>query len=152
MKGLADAAADHLQTAKTFLANPQASSDGTAVSTAAGSAAGVAGASPSTDKLGRGGGGVRRGRKQALCKAANQGLNAVDLEALIADLVSRESLPPQTKGDGRASAYGVAASGVLEATAEEVASWLVQDLGHRRQVDDTCSICCFRIRPMGLCV
>lgn len=141
MQGLADAAADHLQTAKAFLATPQAPSDGdAALSKAAGGAlpgggstVGVAGASPTAENLGKGGGGVRRGsRRQAPCKAANQGLSAVDLEALIADLVSRESPPPQAKRAGRAGGDGVAARVVLEATAEEVASWLVRDLGHRR--------------------
>lgn len=131
MQGLADAAADHLQTAKTFLGSPQAPLDGTAVSTkAAGgaqpgeaSAAGVAGASPGSEKPRTGGAGGRRGTRQAPCKAANQGLSAVDLEALIAELV---------RGAGRAVGDGVTARVAMEATAEEVASWLVRDLGHRR--------------------
>lgn len=150
MQGLADAAADHLQTAKTFLANPQASPSDTVflkdtrrTRPGEGSMAVVAGASPGTGHPGRGGGGARRGRRQAPCKAANHGLSAVNLEALIADLVSRQSLPRPAQGAGRAGRDGMAARGVLEATAEEVASWLVQELGHRRYVDDTYSICYF---------
>lgn len=147
MQGLADAAAENLQTAKTFLATRRASSDNTFCTKATGGAlpgkgstAVVAGASPSTENLGRSGGGARRERGQAPCKAANRGISAVDLEALIADLLSRQSPLPQAKGAGRASGDGIAAGVVLEATAEEVASWLVRELGHRRQVGDTCSI------------
>lgn len=148
MQGLANAAADHLKTAKAFFATPPASSDATGSTKATGGAlvgegstSVVADASCSTENLGRGGRGVRRGRKQVPCRAANQGLSAVDLEALIADLVSRKSLPPHAEEAGGPSGDGAAARVVLEATAEEVASWLVQELGHRRQVDDTCSIC-----------
>eukprot|EP00752_Nemacystus_decipiens_P002241 g2124.t2 len=140
VQGLADAAADHLQTAKAILANPRALSDENAVLTEAaggaisggGSTAGVASASPSTDNRGRGGGGIRRGGRQTLCKAAHQGLSAVQLETLIADLVSREQLSPQAKGAGRTDGDGKAERVALETTAEEIASWLVRELGHRR--------------------
>lgn len=147
VQGLADAADDHLETAKIFLASPEASSDSTLFTNATGEAlpdegspAVVAGATPSTEDLVRG---VRRGRRQAPRKAANQGISAVDLEALIAELLSRQSLLRQAKGAGKASGGAVTARIMLEATAEEVASWLVQELGHRRQVDDTCSISFF---------
>lgn len=152
VQGLADAAVDHLQTAKAFLSGPRVppdntgptSSTGVALAlTGEGSTALGAGAPCATDKLGRGGGGGRKGKKTP-CKAANQGLSAVDLEALIADLLSRQPSSPQALcvEEGETGGNGATAFGVREATAEEVASRLVRELGHRRQVDETFTICC----------
>jgi len=80
----------------------------------------------------RGGGGVRKGRKAPSNKAAQQGLSAVDLESLIAELLSRKLFLPREPDSGETSRDGVAARGGLEATAEEVASWVVKEVGHRR--------------------
>lgn len=150
VQGLADAAVDHLQTAKTFLSNPRVPLDNTDSANTntevtlpgEGSTAVVVGAPRGIEKLGRGSGGGRKGKK-APCKAANQGLSAVDLEALIAGLLSRQPLLPQALciEAGETGGDGATARDVREATAEEVASWLVRDLGHRRQVDNACTIC-----------
>lgn len=100
-----------------------------------------AGAPSGIEKLGRGSGGGRKGKKTS-CKAANQGLSAVGLEALIADLLSQQPLLPQAPcvEAGDPGGAGATTRSVRESTAEEVASRLVRELGHRRQVDNGCTI------------
>lgn len=152
VQGLADAAADHLQTAKTFLATPRAPAHNV-VSTNDVMDAALAGeratpvaarASLGKEKLGQGGGGGRKGKKSSGSKALNQGLNACDLEALIAELLSRQPSASHA-GGGRETGRNVtatAARDLREASAEEIASWLVREMGHRRQVDGCPPVVC----------
>lgn len=164
---MVEAAADHLQTAKTFLSKPRPTSYGTPAQGNADntlSTEGIAaetGVSPFSSLVahrderlhgdgggsgskgrGRGGGG-RNGKAPGSKAASSRGLSAVNLEGLVADLLSRQPrpLPPprssqplEVMGAGRDC--NATARGEGEATAEEVASWLVRELGHRRQVDD----------------
>lgn len=97
----------------------------------------AAGAPPGVEKVVRGGGGIRKGRKAPSNKAAKQqGLSAGDLEGLITELLSRKILSPKPSGAGETSRDGGAGRGGREATAEEIASWLVKEVGHRRRVDE----------------
>lgn len=170
---MVEAAADHLQTAKTFLSEPRPTSYGIA-SSAQGNAdntlstkgiAAKTGVSPVSilvshriERLhsGRGGGGSKggvrgwgkgggggNGKAPGSKAASSRGLSAVNLEGLVADLLSRQPRPlppprpPQPLEVTGAGTGGDATARVEpEATAEEVASWLVRELGHRRQVDD----------------
>lgn len=97
---------------------------------------------------GRGGGrgaGGRNGKVPGSKASNSRGLSAADLEGLVADLLSRQPRPlplppprpPQPlEATGMGNGGDATARGEQEATAEEVASWLVRELGHRRQVDD----------------
>lgn len=150
IEGLNDAAKNHLRTAVTFLGNPSGHKDITNASTdmkepapvnsntptdstVGASSGSISGAQNSVVKLHHRGAG--RGGKRASTqsnKAASQGLSAAELEVLIADLLSREPWAPSlstAEGGGNSSAAG---RGVQEVTAEEIASWLVRELGHRR--------------------
>lgn len=170
---MAEAAADHLRTAKTFLSEPRPTSQDTAYSAQGNanntlSTKGIAaetGTSPAPslgghrdERLhrgaggggskggGRGGGrgaGGRNGKAPGSKAANSRGLSAADLERLVADLLSRQPRPlppprpPQPlKATGMGNGGDATARDEPEATAEEVASWLVRELGHRRQVDD----------------
>lgn len=91
---------------------------------------------------GRGGGG-KNGKAPGSKTASNRGLSAADLEGLVADLLSRQPRPLQPprspqplEGTVAEKDCDASARGEREATAEEIASWLVRELGHRRQVDD----------------
>lgn len=79
-----------------------------------------------TNRTRRNGGG-KGGKKGSSSKAANQGLSAPDLEALIVDLLKR--LPSEEAGGTIPGGEG---SNRREATAEDVAACLVRELGHRR--------------------
>ncbi len=136
VRGLAEAAADHLRTAKAFLANPRAPSDTATSTTGETPSAVVAGARHGVENVVTGGGGVRKGRKAPSNKAAQQGLSAADLEGLIAELLSRKLLLQEPEA-GETNGDGKAARGGREASAEEIASWLVKEVGHRRQVDES---------------
>ncbi|CAM9436613.1 unnamed protein product [Ectocarpus fasciculatus] len=143
VQGLADAAADHLQTAKTFLAKPRApahtvvsANDVTGETLTGERATPVsARASLGKGKLGQAGGGGRKGKKPSGSKALNQGLSACDLEALIAELLSRQPSALHAGGERKTvrNVTATAAGDLREATAEEIASWLVREMGHRRQ-------------------
>lgn len=122
--GLADAAANHLATAKDLLASPPAP------------VADVASSSSAADSKLRGEkilplpgvsrkvfGADRTGKATSGSKGSKQGLSGCDLEALIADLLVRHSASSGSRGGGP------------EATAEDIAAWLVRELGHRRYVD-----------------
>lgn len=152
VRGLAEAAADHLRTAKAFLANPRVPPDTTNSTTGAIPSAVVASALHSVEKVVSGGGGVRTGRKAPSNKAAPQGLSAVDLESLIAELLSRKKLLLQEPEAGEISGDGVAvaARGGREASAEEVASWLVKEVGHRRQVDESARVAIYWCMKHGV--
>ncbi|CAM9305759.1 unnamed protein product, partial [Hapterophycus canaliculatus] len=122
--GLANAAANHLSAAKNLLDAPQ--TPVTSVASANGTEAklpsekwtallpGVSRKVCSAE---------RTGKNTSTSKGTNQGLSACDLEALIAHLLVRNSALLVSRGDRP------------EATAEEIAAWLVRELGHRRQVD-----------------
>ncbi|CAM9263907.1 unnamed protein product [Scytosiphon promiscuus] len=140
--GLADAAAEHLSAAKTLLASLQAPVADVAptMSTTATklrsdmSTAPVLGPLRKVCQLKKAVG------KTPRSKAASQGLSAGDLEALIAELLVRHaSLSPLQVVGARSSRHGddvaVSPGSRPAATAEEVAAWLVRQLGHRRQVD-----------------
>ncbi|CAM9865234.1 unnamed protein product [Ectocarpus sp. 12 AP-2014] len=142
VQGLADAAADHLQTAKTFLATPRAPAHNMVSTNDVMDAAlagerttpGASRASFGKEKLGQGGNGGRKGKKTSGSKALNQGLNACDLEALIAELLNRQASASHAGGEretGR-NATATAARDLRGASAEEIASWLVREMGHRR--------------------
>lgn len=142
VQGLADAACDHLQTVKIFLAKSRHDTPNAVhPKLKTNSAAEVAGTPPVQRsggvvdgklRLGDRGGGKRGSREKA---AAKEGLTALELEALVADLLSLrpcESQPPGVldgEGGGNVTATS---SGMRQATAEEVASLLVRELGHRR--------------------
>lgn len=155
VQGLVEAAAHHLRTAETFLSEPRPTLPGTAsalsntdnspLSTKA--TAEETGASPlgahrdgshhrrgGGNKSGGGGrGGDGRNGKASSGKAASsRGLSAADLEELIADLLSRQPLEVTGAGTGGDCNDEGTARGGREATAEEVASWVVRELGHRR--------------------
>ncbi|CAM9374606.1 unnamed protein product, partial [Laminaria digitata] len=154
VQGLVEAAADHLRTANTFLSEPRPTSGSTA--SAQGntentlSTNGIAGrpetgASPVSSLGGGGrgggrGGGGKNGKAPGSKAASNRGLSAADLEGLVADLLSRQPRPLQPprspkplEGTGAEKDCDATARGEQEATAEEIASWLVRELGHRRQ-------------------
>lgn len=145
VQGLAEAATDHLRTAKTYLTkchpssgDIEAANANTDITLSSDDATQMVDRSPSwrsagtnTGKLrsggGRDGGGGRR-KKASSSKAA--GLTGPQLEALIADMLSRppllsEPLEKRERGEDAACAG-------RETTAGEIAALLVSELGHRR--------------------
>lgn len=104
-------------------------------------------ASLGKDKLGQGGGGGRKGKKTSGSKGLNQGLSACDLEGLIAELLSRQPSALHAGGERETSrnVAATAAGDLREASAEEIASWLVREMGHRRQVDGCPPVFCLGV-------
>ena len=141
---LAAAADDHLQTARTVLGNPAVAAINTEgkddCSTRVTPSAIMIDHSKKAGRGGLRGGIVKKGGGGGSAKAATVGLNALELEALIEGLL-RQPLPlsesPQRVGRPPWGGYesnkrGPAENSLRSATAEEIASWLVRELGHRR--------------------
>lgn len=147
VQGLADAANDHLQTVKACLTGPVPSTSGndstttitnTEAKTAASASASSAGnnftlsrSAGDTNETRRRSGG-KGGKRGSTSKAANQGLSAPDLEALIVDLLKRLSSKEAGCGRHGGSSNDGEGSNRQEATAEDIAACLVRELGHRR--------------------
>lgn len=138
---MADAANDHLRTMQAFLESSDADGDIThangtiksgfqqEVGTSA-THPSVGGSDGEPRAGGEGWGGKKRGNRNK--KRADQGLYAAQLEELIADMLT-PSAPSSGSGTGRG------AEGSGRATAEDIASRLVQELGHRRCVVVACA-------------
>ena len=106
--------------ARTLLAKPNAAAARTEIHIAA---RGESSAAVVDARRGRGGGVLKKGSGGS--KMTSAGLGAPELEALIVENFQRR------RGVGnQANAPGNGNS--VWATAEEIASWLVHDLGHRR--------------------
>lgn len=134
VQGLADAASDHLHAVRGLLANPHPPDilDPTNVRVdVSRSSHDSADEAHSSFVPCRGTG--EAGRKKASNgKAFNKGLSAAALEALIAEqLGKRCSVSGELNGGGERLDAEDAVNG-QEASAEEIASCLVRELGHRR--------------------
>lgn len=106
--------------ARTLLANPNAAAARNEIHIAS---RGEISAAVVRTRRGRGGGVLKKGSGGA--KMASAGLGAPELEALIVENFERRR---GVRDEANAPGNGDS----VWATAEEIASWLVHDLGHRR--------------------